>query len=60
MKSRKLSETELLTQLTRISKMAENAEERLPAMGLLTSDGRTEWAQARDILMKGVVPETYS
>ncbi|XP_048089837.1 choline O-acetyltransferase-like [Alosa alosa] len=51
-KSRKLGEAELLVQMERISKMAENAEERLPAMGLLTSDGRTDWAQARDILVK--------
>lgn len=54
-KSRKLSEAELLVQLERISKMAENAEERLPAIGLLTSDGRTDWALARDILVKGMI-----
>lgn len=35
-------------------KMSENAEERLPPLGVLTSDGRTEWAQARDALMKGL------
>lgn len=35
-------------------KMAENAEERLPPFGILTSDGRTEWAQARDALTKGL------
>lgn len=35
-------------------KMAENAEERLPPLGILTSDGRTEWAQARDALIKGL------
>ncbi|KAL2078275.1 hypothetical protein ACEWY4_025960 [Coilia grayii] len=51
-KSRRLGDTELLVQLERISKMAENAEERLPPMGLLTSDGRTDWAHAWDILMK--------
>lgn len=34
--------------------MAENAEERLPPLGILTSDGRTEWAQARDVLTKGL------
>lgn len=35
-------------------KMADNAEERLPPVGILTSDGRTEWAQARDLLTKGL------
>uniref|UniRef100_A0A4W6F6Q5 Choline O-acetyltransferase n=1 Tax=Lates calcarifer TaxID=8187 RepID=A0A4W6F6Q5_LATCA len=42
----------ILTQLEKIMKMAENAEERLPPFGILTSDGRTEWAQARDVLTK--------
>ncbi|KAG8434999.1 hypothetical protein GDO86_013091 [Hymenochirus boettgeri] len=32
--------------------MAENEDERLPPIGLLTSDGRSDWAQAREILMK--------
>uniref|UniRef100_W5KA03 Choline O-acetyltransferase n=1 Tax=Astyanax mexicanus TaxID=7994 RepID=W5KA03_ASTMX len=54
-KSRRLNESDLLTQLVKISKMAENAEERLPPIGLLTSDGRTEWAQARDALLKDAV-----
>lgn len=35
-------------------KMAENTEEKLPPLGILTSDGRTEWAQARDVLTKGL------
>lgn len=35
-------------------KMAENTEERLPPFGILTSDGRTEWAKARDALIKGL------
>ncbi|XP_056152714.1 choline O-acetyltransferase-like [Lampris incognitus] len=47
-----LSETDILSQLEKIMKMAESAEERLPPFGLLTSDGRTEWAQARDVLTK--------
>jgi len=34
--------------------MAENAAERLPPLGILTSDGRTEWAQARNALAKGL------
>uniref|UniRef100_A0A8C8RP86 Choline O-acetyltransferase n=1 Tax=Pelusios castaneus TaxID=367368 RepID=A0A8C8RP86_9SAUR len=49
---RRLSEGDLFTQLRKIVKMAENEEERLPPIGLLTSDGRTEWAEARTILMK--------
>ncbi|XP_037610209.1 choline O-acetyltransferase-like [Sebastes umbrosus] len=50
--SKQLNETEILSQLEKIMKMAENAEERLPPLGILTSDGRTEWAQARDALTK--------
>ncbi|KAG7228029.1 hypothetical protein INR49_005651, partial [Caranx melampygus] len=50
--SKQLNETEILSQLERIVNMAENAEERLPPVGLLTSDGRTEWAQAREALIK--------
>lgn len=50
--SKQLSETELLSQLEKIVKMSENAEERLPPFGILTSDGRTEWAQARDAITK--------
>ncbi|XP_068807328.1 choline O-acetyltransferase [Struthio camelus] len=49
---RRLSEGDLFTQLRKIAKMAENEEELLPPIGLLTTDGRTEWAQARTILMK--------
>nr|XP_019938358.1 PREDICTED: choline O-acetyltransferase-like [Paralichthys olivaceus] len=49
---KQLNEMEILSQLEKIMKMAENAEERLPAFGILTSDGRTEWAQARDALTK--------
>uniref|UniRef100_H3DQ14 Choline O-acetyltransferase n=1 Tax=Tetraodon nigroviridis TaxID=99883 RepID=H3DQ14_TETNG len=50
--SKQLNEAEILCQLEKIGKMAENAEERLPPVGVLTSDGRTEWAQARDALTK--------
>ncbi|XP_073346370.1 choline O-acetyltransferase-like [Pagrus major] len=50
--SKQLNETEISSQLEKIMKMAENAEERLPPVGILTSDGRTEWAQARDVLTK--------
>ncbi|MBN3276786.1 CLAT acetyltransferase, partial [Polyodon spathula] len=49
---RRLSERDLFTQLEKILKMAENEEERLPPIGLLTSDGRTEWAESRAIIMK--------
>lgn len=52
--SKQLTEAEILRQLEKIGKMAENAAERLPPVGLLTSDGRTEWAQARDALTKGL------
>ncbi|XP_022598040.1 choline O-acetyltransferase-like [Seriola dumerili] len=51
-KSKRLNETEILSQLEKITKMAENANERLPPVGILTSDGRTDWAQARDALTK--------
>lgn len=52
--SKQLNETEIVSQLEKIMKMADNAEERLPPVGILTSDGRTEWAQARDLLTKGL------
>lgn len=50
---RRLSEGDLFTQLRKIVRMAENEDERLPPIGLLTSDGRAEWAKAREVLMKG-------
>ncbi|KAG8551810.1 hypothetical protein GDO81_004281 [Engystomops pustulosus] len=49
---RRLSEGDLFTQLKKIVRMAENEDERLPPIGLLTSDGRAEWSQAREVLMK--------
>lgn len=52
-KSRRLDESDVLTQLVRISKMAEKVEEKCPPIGLFTTDGRTEWAKARDLLLKG-------
>lgn len=33
--------------------MASNEDERLPPIGLLTSDGRSQWAEARTVLVKG-------
>lgn len=50
---RRLSEGDLFTQLRKIVKMASNEDERLPPIGLLTSDGRSEWAKARTVLLKG-------
>nr|XP_006630421.1 PREDICTED: choline O-acetyltransferase [Lepisosteus oculatus] len=49
---RRLNEKDLLTQLEKILKMAEDEDERLPPIGLLSADGRTEWAEARSALMK--------
>uniref|UniRef100_A0A4W3H9J2 Choline O-acetyltransferase n=1 Tax=Callorhinchus milii TaxID=7868 RepID=A0A4W3H9J2_CALMI len=49
---RRLNETDLFTQLKKIVKMAETEEECLPPIGLLTSDGRTEWAEARTVLLR--------
>ncbi|XDV50401.1 hypothetical protein PO909_019463 [Leuciscus waleckii] len=49
---RRLNEKDLYTQLERIRKMADIEEERLPPIGLLTSDGRTQWAEARSVLIK--------
>ncbi|KAL4640056.1 choline O-acetyltransferase-like [Arapaima gigas] len=49
---RRLNESDLLTQLEKIAKMADNLDENLPSIGLLTSDGRTEWAEARALLIK--------
>ncbi|XP_063077514.1 choline O-acetyltransferase-like [Engraulis encrasicolus] len=52
LRSCQLEEAELMMQLERISKMAANEEERVPPMGILTSEGRNDWAQAREFLMK--------
>lgn len=41
-------------------KIAENAEDRLPPVGILTSDERTEWAQARDALIKGLSSNVFT
>ncbi|XP_053307216.1 choline O-acetyltransferase [Spea bombifrons] len=49
---RRLSDGDLFTQLLKIVRMAENEDERLPPIGLLTSDGRYEWSKAREMLMK--------
>lgn len=57
--SKQLSEEEILSQLEKIVKMSENAEEKLPPFGILTSDGRTEWAQAREALIKGLTTTSF-
>ncbi|XP_044069678.1 choline O-acetyltransferase [Siniperca chuatsi] len=49
---RRLNERDLLTQLEKIVRMADSEEEQLPPIGLLTSDGRTEWAESRSVLMR--------
>lgn len=49
----RLNEKDLFTQLQKIMKMAESEVENFPPVGLLTSDGRTEWAEARSALVKG-------
>uniref|UniRef100_A0A3Q2Q1Z7 Choline O-acetyltransferase n=1 Tax=Fundulus heteroclitus TaxID=8078 RepID=A0A3Q2Q1Z7_FUNHE len=49
---RRLNERDLLSQLEKITKMAGCEDELVPPIGLLTSDGRTEWAEARRVLMR--------
>ncbi|MEQ2158619.1 hypothetical protein GOODEAATRI_014244, partial [Goodea atripinnis] len=43
--------------LEKIAKMAGSEDEPVPPIGLLTSDGRTEWAEARSVLMRGVMED---
>lgn len=52
--SKQLNEVEIFNQLQKIMKMSESAEEKHPPVGILTSDGRTEWVQAREALIKGL------
>lgn len=56
---RQLNQRDLLTQLEKIVKMADNKEEQLPPIGLLTSDGRTEWAESRSVLMRGTFQKGF-
>ncbi|CAL8282423.1 unnamed protein product [Merluccius merluccius] len=49
---KRLNEMDILSQLEKIVSMSEKSEDHLPPFGLFTSDGRTEWAQARDVLIK--------
>ncbi|XP_072312746.1 choline O-acetyltransferase-like [Eucyclogobius newberryi] len=50
-----MTDAEIFSQLDKVMKMAENPKERAPPVGLLTSDGRNEWAQAREALVKDPV-----
>uniref|UniRef100_A0A3P9KAV8 Choline O-acetyltransferase n=1 Tax=Oryzias latipes TaxID=8090 RepID=A0A3P9KAV8_ORYLA len=52
---KQLSEVEILGQLEKIVKTSENSKDGFPPMGLLTSDGRTEWARAREGLTRDQV-----
>ncbi len=56
---RRLNERDLLTQLDKIARMADCEEEQLPPIGLLTSDGRTEWAVSRSVLMRGTFEKRF-
>ncbi|XP_072881681.1 choline O-acetyltransferase isoform X1 [Hemitrygon akajei] len=49
---RRLNETDLFTQLRKIVRMAENEEERTAPIGLLTSDDRPKWAEARKVILR--------
>ncbi|CAL8379918.1 unnamed protein product [Gadus morhua 'NCC'] len=49
---KRLNEMDILSQLEKIVSMAERSQDSLPPFGLFTSDGRKEWAQARDELIK--------
>ncbi|KAM9809270.1 choline O-acetyltransferase [Syngnathus typhle] len=50
--SRRLNKQDLLSQLEKIIKMADDEDERQPPIGLLTSDGRTEWAESHRELFR--------
>ncbi|CAM9592816.1 unnamed protein product [Lampetra fluviatilis] len=49
---RRLSETDLFTQLGKILKLAEADKVPTPPIGLLTTDGRSTWAAARRCLVR--------
>ncbi|XP_073684802.1 choline O-acetyltransferase-like [Garra rufa] len=51
----KLNEADVQAQLDWIYKQTPNAERNQPAVGLLTAEGRTDWARARDELLKDPV-----
>ncbi|XP_043087029.1 choline O-acetyltransferase-like [Puntigrus tetrazona] len=47
-----LKEADVQVQLEWIYEQTLSAEQKTPAVGLLTAEGRTDWAQARDMLIK--------
>ncbi|KPP60927.1 choline O-acetyltransferase-like, partial [Scleropages formosus] len=49
---KRLDENDIFIQLEKILAMEQDELERYPFIGLLTSDGRTEWADAWDQLIK--------
>ncbi|XP_072347671.1 choline O-acetyltransferase [Scyliorhinus torazame] len=49
---RRLNEADLFTQLRKVVKMAENQKEGVSPIGLLTSDSRADWAEARRVVMR--------
>ncbi|ROI83840.1 Choline O-acetyltransferase [Anabarilius grahami] len=51
----RLNEADVQAQLQWIYEQTLSAEQKQPAVGLLTSDGRTDWAAARDQLLKDPV-----
>ena len=55
---KRLNEMDILSQLEKIVSMAERSQDDQPPFGLFTSDGRKEWAQARDELIKGLHHDT--
>lgn len=51
--SSQMNDTDVQEQLLWIYEQTQNSEQKQPAVGLLTSDGRTEWSKAREKLLKG-------
>lgn len=50
-----LNDTDVQDQLLWIYEQTQNCEQKQPAVGLLTSDSRTEWSKAREKLLKGPI-----
>lgn len=48
-----MNDTDVQDQLLWIYEQTQNSEQKQPAVGLLTSDSRTEWSTAREKLLKG-------
>jgi hypothetical protein len=49
----RLSEDDVYTQLDRIAEMADEGAENSELIGALTTTSRTNWASAREQLLKG-------